>query len=276
MPDGSGLVCDDYGNAATIVDPRTGTSKPFYEYAEFTQLTGAILEPMGITHDSRWIVGWSDRYRNGYTGSNGTFEAHLAAVVLDLQNRGEIYFFGEGCEPATPPAGRMIYHVLGEGPTEPDIYRMSLDDLKTRASYAPEMAHADADWGHEYFPSISNDNQWLTYGASTGCHDQDTCDYEIFVHRLGAGNEDRTRVTFDKGNDQWPHIYVLSSPEPELDAGTGTGGDGQPPQDDGDDGCALSRRPSTASSSGLPLLPLLILLIRRVRRRSTRDRRRSP
>jgi hypothetical protein len=48
----------------------------------------------------------------------------------------------------------------------------------------------------------------MVYGASTGCHDHNTCDYEIFVHKLGAGPKDRTRVTFNNANDRWPSLYV--------------------------------------------------------------------
>jgi hypothetical protein len=85
---------------------------------------------------------------------------------------------------------------------------MAVADRMTRSSYQMEIGYADADWGHEYFPRISTDGAWLTYGSSTGCHDHNTCQYEIFVHRLGAGNSNRERVTSNSNNDQWPHMYV--------------------------------------------------------------------
>ena len=136
-------------------------------------------------------------------------------MILDFNDKSKIYFFGSGCEPNTAPSGAFVYHVCGGGAcdtTHPDPYRMNIADLATRKTYAPEIAHADADWGHEYFPRISNDNVWMAYGATTGCHDHDTCDYEIYLHRLGAGNSNRTRITTNTANDQWPHLFVGTLP----------------------------------------------------------------
>ena len=213
MWDGSGLVCrvvDDF----YLVNPDTGTKKLLFKKTDFSAVASKALNPGGITADGRWLLSHSDIYRTGYAGSNGTFKAYHAAVVLDFQNKSKIYFFGDGCEPTAPPSGSLIYHVCGGGPctTFPDPYRMNLNDLSTRSSYAPEIAHADADWGHEYFPRVSNDNTWLAYGATTGCHDHNTCDYEIYIHKLGAGSSDRTRITTDASNDQWPHLWVGTLP----------------------------------------------------------------
>ncbi len=205
--DGSGLVCAD-GDDLHLVDPDNGASQYLFTKDDFSHLVGKEWGPGGISSNGRWLVAWSDRYRNGYTGTNGTFDSYHCAVILDIQNKGDIWFFGGGCEPTTPPSGNTFYHVCGNCPTYPDVYRMAVADRQTRSSYQAEMAHDDPDWGHEYFPRISTDGVWLTYGASTGCHDHDTCQYELFVHRLGAGNSNRERVTNNSNNDQWPHLYV--------------------------------------------------------------------
>ncbi len=213
MWDGSGLVCrsDDEHH---LVNADSGSKTLLFKKSDFSALGSKVLNPGGISHDGRWLAAHTDIYRNGYTGSNGTFKAYHAAILLDLQDKSKIYYFGQGCEPTTPPAGDLVYHVSGGGPCEtlPDPYRMKLSDITTRASYAPEIAHADEDWGHEYFPRVSNDNVWLAYGATTGCHDHDTCDYEIYIHKLGAGNADRTRITHDPSNDRWPHLWVGTLP----------------------------------------------------------------
>ena len=207
MHDGSGLVCAD-GDDLYLVDPDSGSSQYMFRKDDFSHLVGKSWHPGGISANGRWLVTWSDRYRNGYTGTNGTFDSYHCAVILDIQNKGDIFFFGGGCEPTTPPSGGTFYHVCGNCDTYPDVYRMAVADRMTRSSYAAEVAYADADWGHEYFPRISTDGAWLTYGSSTGCHDHDTCQYEIFVHRLGAGSSNRERVTSNSNNDQWPHMYV--------------------------------------------------------------------
>jgi hypothetical protein len=239
MHDGSGLFCSDKNDVYHLVDPDTGSSKQLYKKSDFGKVASKSFSPNGITHDGVYLMGWSDLYRTGFTGDNGTFKAYNAAVILDLTDKAKVYFFGDGCEPTAPPSGSLIYHVCGTSgqcPYGPDIVRMDVKDLATRASYATEISHDDADWGHEYFPRVSNDNKWLVYGATTGCHDHNTCDYEIFVHALGGGNSARTRVTTDSHNDQWPHLWVgalwqpVTTPELTLsptalsfDAGSGTG-----------------------------------------------------
>ena len=207
MPDGSGMVCAQ-GASYYVVDPLSREPHLLFAQNEFQKLGNKVLQPGGISADGRYMVAGTDRYRDGFVGDNGSFKASWAAIVLDLEDKTKLYYFGGGCAPRTAPAGEWIYHVCGDCPTKPDIYRMKLSDLASRESYAPLVAYPDADWGHEYFPKISNDNQWLVYGASTGCHDQAICDYEIFIHRLGAPKDQRHRLTAHPSNDRSPDLFV--------------------------------------------------------------------
>jgi len=208
--DGTRVVCLDGNDDLYRVDPETGASSFWLHKNDFSHLASKSWSPTGLTADGRWLVTWTDRYRNGYSGSNGSFDAYHAAVLLDLDNKDDIWFIGSGCEPTTPPGGDWVYHVCGGiyCDTHPDIFHMRVSDRQDRSSYSPVVAHADADWGHEYFPRISTDGEWLVYGATTGCHDHDTCDYEIFIHPLSGDNDNRERLTDDPHNDQWPHLYV--------------------------------------------------------------------
>ncbi|MBI3180617.1 MAG: PD40 domain-containing protein [Myxococcales bacterium] len=221
MLDGSGVVCRT-GDDFKLVNPDTGAVTHLFSKADFSKIGTKEINPGAITRDGRYLLAHSDRYRQTYAGDNGTFTAYHAAIVLDRQDPSKVYYFGQGCEPTAPPTGGLIYHVCGGGAcqgTSPDIYQMQVSDLATRASYQAEMAHSDPDWGHEYFPRISTDGLWLTYGATTGCHDHDTCDYEVFVHKLGAGGADRTRLTTNSANDQWPHMFLgtlWQRPVPQL------------------------------------------------------------
>jgi MYXO-CTERM domain-containing protein len=222
--DGAGLVCEK-GTDYHLVDPDGGGDQLLFKKSDFPRVAGSTLLPGGLTHDGRYLVAGTDLYRPGFKGDNGTFKASFAAVVLDLSHRDRVYFLGAGCWPFTPPAGTLVYHICGDCPTKPDIYRMDLGDLATRASYAPEKAHPDADWGHEYNPDISNDNKWLAYMASTGCHSGYTCDYEIFLHRLGAGTDQRVRVTEEPHFDGYPSIHIGPlGPSQTSDAGAGSDG----------------------------------------------------
>lgn len=276
MHDGSGVLCGKdtgYGGSGSyyLVDPDTGTSKLLFKKNDFAHLQDASLDPGGITHDGRWLVAWVfGLFGQGYTADNGTFTTPHATVVLDLQDKAKLFYFGPGCTSATPPSGDWIYHVSRVGSTMPDIFRMKIGDLMTRASYQLELGNADADWGHEYMPSISNDGGWMAYAASTGCHDWWTCDYEIFVHKLEAGPGSRERLTFNKANDSFPSLYVgeLWSSGSEADAGPP--GDRGPAPDVGagpggeSSGCGIvgTCRGTRSLSSVLGLMVLLALLMR--------------
>lgn len=110
MWDGSGMVVRR-GDDHYLVDPETGDASLMFRKSRFEHVADMELNPGGISRDGRWLVAHSDRYRRGYTGSNGAFRSHHAAVILDLTDPGKIYFFGGGCEPVTPPTGDWVYHV---------------------------------------------------------------------------------------------------------------------------------------------------------------------
>ncbi len=272
LHDNSGLVCEADDNFY-LVDPDTGDSRLLFQRSHFPQFTGHsfLVWPgsTAITHDNRYLVTGTDLYRYGYTGENGSFTAGFAAAIVDLQQPDRTFFFGSGCGPVTPPSGSLVYHVCGECPTSPDIYRMDLADLHTRSSYAPEKADEDPNWGHEYTPRISKDGQWVVYQASNGCHASFTCDYEIFIHRLGASVTERTRVTQEPTFDGHPDLYVgelwVPGSEPKH-ADAATGGDGsvhvdavQWPEDNfgvSESGCAISAAPEVKGGGGMLLLLL--------------------
>jgi hypothetical protein len=236
MHDGTGLVCavlrtDWVGfegmsrsEQYLLANPYLGTSTELFKRSDFKHLTdnyGSAGErhfiPGGITHDGRYMVGWVfSLFDPAYTADNGTFTSVHSSVVLDLQDKSKIYYLGPGCTTTTPPSGDLVYHVSRDGPTAPDIYSMNVHDLATRSSYQKVAGRADDDWGHDYFPRISNDNQWLTYGASVACHPWYECDYEIFLHRLGADPTESIRLTTNPANDNYPHMFVGQPWTPAL------------------------------------------------------------
>lgn len=64
-------------------------------------------------------------------------------------------------------------------------------------------------WSHEYFPRtrIVGPNLWMVYGASTGGHEHDQADYEIFLRRVGSPDQP-VRLTWHTGNDCWPDLFA--------------------------------------------------------------------
>jgi hypothetical protein len=207
LHDNSGIAVLQ-GGQVYRVDPETQETILLADVADFPQFGSASFGPNSISQDNRYLLLGSDLFINGYTATNGSFRSDFSAVVLDLFHKDRTYYFGSGCWPVAAPEGDLIFHVCADCPTHPDLYHMHLADLDTRKSYAPEEAHVDSDWGHEYNPRVSTDNKWLSYMASTGCHDGANCDYDIFVHEIGAGPTERTHVISDPAGDLYPHIYV--------------------------------------------------------------------
>jgi hypothetical protein len=162
LHDNSGLLIGG-GNDFNVYDPETGDSRLVFSRSDFPQFDGVTFQPSSMTHDNRYLLLGSHLFINGYTATNGSFTSEYSAVILDLLHKDKVYFLGSGCWPFTPPLGDLVFHICADCPKHPDIYRMNMADLLTRASYAPEVAHDDPDWGHEYNPRVSNDNRWLAY-----------------------------------------------------------------------------------------------------------------
>ena len=61
---------------------------------------------------------------------------------------------------------------------------------------------------HEYFPRLDQSEQYLVFAASDGAHEPDIEDYEIHIWKTDRPDAEAQRLTFDKGNDSWPDIYL--------------------------------------------------------------------
>lgn len=205
--DNSGLVIKEPDGGVYLHDPDTMERRLLFKLSDFPN-RGPLFHLYSMTHDNRFLFVASDIFTNGFTVTNGTFETGYSAILIDLLDKKKMYMVGPGCWPFTPPEGDVVFHISGHGETWPDVWRMDLADLQTRSSYAPELAHPDPDWGHEYHPRISNDNKWLVYMTSNGCHWDYSCNNEIFLHRLGAGTNQRTRLTNHESFDGFPGLYV--------------------------------------------------------------------
>lgn len=206
--DNGGVLVEE-GTQFLVMDPETNGHRLMFDQNEFPAFQGTTFQVNALTHDNRYMLLGSHLYSAGFTGANGSFKTGAySAVIVDLLDKQKVYLLGAGCWPFTPPRGDLVFHICADCPGYPDIYRMDLADLATRASYKPEVSHPDADWGHEYNPRVSNDNHWIAYMTSTGCHDGLSCDYEIFLHALDEEPNNRYRVTNDPAFDGYPDVYV--------------------------------------------------------------------
>ena len=70
------------------------------------------------------------------------------------------------------------------------------------------------EYSHEYFPKLSNSEDYLVFGSSTGDHEHDSADYEIFIWQVGTPVQSASRLTFHTGNDNWPDIFINKQSAP--------------------------------------------------------------
>ena len=91
----------------------------------------------------------------------------------------------------------------------PGRMKNAVNALDNRPGAAPYvLLDAPEPWSHEYFPRFAGEGRWLVYGASTGGHEQDSADYEIFLWDTADTNTPPARLTFHTGNDCWPDVFL--------------------------------------------------------------------
>jgi MYXO-CTERM domain-containing protein len=55
------------------------------------------------------------------------------------------------------------------------------------------------------------------YMASTGCHQGSDCDYDIWLHEIGAGSDNRVRIIESPGFDGYPQLHVGAMWQPSAE-----------------------------------------------------------
>ena len=123
-------------------------------------------------------------------------------LVVDLKS-GRHTFYGPGCEITFLPPGQGVIWVDTRGRQKTRFVFSPLGKPRPRLLW-----DSAGDYSHEYFPRASRDGRWLVWGASTGGHEHDIADYEIFLRSLGRPAAQAVRLTYNGGNDRWPDIYL--------------------------------------------------------------------
>jgi hypothetical protein len=128
---------------------------------------------------------------------------HRAFGIFELKHDRFRRFAGPSCQIAWWPGGKRLYWVenTGHGGN-----RIVAGDAE--GSAAQTLLDLPGQYSHEYFPRLGRDQKWLVLGASTGGHEHDRADYEIFLWKVGDPAERALRVTHHSGNDQWPDVLA--------------------------------------------------------------------
>lgn len=128
------------------------------------------------------------------------------------------YTLGAGCQVEWYPDGKKILRMNeGQGNGGTEVLSITLDDNgkpvdKIKGLSIPKKIRfmdLPGRRSHEYFPKLDQKAKWLVWCASTGAHEHDLSDYEMFLWKIGTNKKkDPVRLTFHTGNDRWPDIFI--------------------------------------------------------------------
>jgi Tol biopolymer transport system component len=127
-------------------------------------------------------------------GQNGTFLIDRDKTLRQV---------GEGCQLNWSPDSDFLYYVDHDLSGNNAFYRVNPETLEREKWFK-----AADEYSHVYFPKIANIPDVLVYGASTGGHEHDTADYEIFLWPIGSPMNNTVRLIYHTGNDNWPDVFL--------------------------------------------------------------------
>jgi uncharacterized protein (TIRG00374 family) len=112
--------------------------------------------------------------------------------------KGKGEMIASGCEPGWFPNNNLFWIKRSGANAGSGI--MHYDLIKNKNSILKDDG---GPFGHEYFPSLTDDGKFLLYSASPESqHDHNTSNYQIYVYELSSG--ETYRLTYDKYNNRWP------------------------------------------------------------------------
>lgn len=187
--DGGGVIFQREGT--TVVEHRldNGEERVLFTAAGAGLPEQAQLQTPSLSADGRRLA--------------ATVRNNRRPGTLLLENGADTRPVGGGCQLTWGPDDRYLYQVDKGGNQQNAFYRVDTATLERTLWFDAPGTHS-----HEYFPRVSRDDSVMVYGASTGGHEHDQADYEIFLWRLGDPPEQAARLTFHTGNDCWPDVFV--------------------------------------------------------------------
>ncbi len=124
-------------------------------------------------------------------------------IIADA--RGNITVVARGCMLTWSPDNEFAMFVSN---TEGGKQKNQLNRFHRSTGKISRWLDLPGNLSHEYFPRLSQSQQYLVFAASDGAHEPDIEDYEIFIWKTDTPENEAQRLTFNRGNDSWPDIFV--------------------------------------------------------------------
>lgn len=109
----------------------------------------------------------------------------------------------DSCQVLWAPSGNYVTYVQKGGRQINQVMRY--DPISKKKTTLLDLP---GEYSHEYFARLSANERYLVLAASAGGHEHDLANYELFLWPVGAKPKDAVRLTFNKGNDSWPDIWL--------------------------------------------------------------------
>jgi Tol biopolymer transport system component len=220
---------DGSGEEKVAENATFGQFRPSGDSIVFARYADVVVKDLE-SGEEKVIFNSEKHFKKGaYCGQpemspNGKFIAitirgtHRETGIWNLETN-EWHSTGKGCEINWFPSSERVIRVNeGHGNGGTEILAFDIDEngkptdpVSGVFGVPKKVKFMDLPGrrSHEYFPHLSNDGEWMVWGASRGGHQHDTEDYDLFIWKLGTDKKkDFVRLTFHTGNDRWPTLYV--------------------------------------------------------------------
>ncbi len=127
-------------------------------------------------------------------GARGTFIIHKDKSIQQV---------GKGYQLNWAPDASFLYLVAHTKTGGNAFFTVNPSTLEKKLWF-----DATGAFSHECFPKVSNTGDMLVFGASTGEHERDRADHEIFLWPIDTPMGNTARLSFHTGDDNWPDIYL--------------------------------------------------------------------
>lgn len=146
-------------------------------------------------------------------------DAHFASFISDKNGRWNSWIadleskdaelMGRGCEATWYPIGSNQLAWIQKKEANA-LAGSGIFTFKRETKTSTKLHDDGPPFGHEYFPEITPDNNFLLYGACP--HDQhshESANYQLYIKDLKSG--ENTRITLDPFTNRWPKFLRASS-----------------------------------------------------------------
>lgn len=187
--DGQTVYFERDRNKAMAVDVSGENLREIFPAGNKEFGSSALIKPR-VSPDSRYLAFISDK------------KGRWNTWYVDLRES-KLLHLEKGCEPTWYPDSERVAWIKTGGVKDGS----GLYTFDTNNRNVTVLQDGGPPRGHEYFPTISRNGDFLLYSSCReGEHSHIDANYQLFIKDLQTN--ELTRVTFDQHTNRWPKLLV--------------------------------------------------------------------